>query len=372
MNKQQYLIIIIFILQLVIINYQINARNLIDEIESGPAEDMDPEAPIPILKEEKRQKRDKKKNRKDNTDRNGKQKQSLIDWSMSLTESDYNASDWRYKFRSSSISDYFDQYLIRLSKIFLNNNAIVNFAMIGACDGKTDPTIKYRFLKYPHWRAVFVEPMTINIRDLNIYITENGAANRSHIIQAAVTEKCEDPYILVERPLYEEKDPDTPHWLRRQIGAIVPKGRTTPRSKDWIVEKVECLTPSDVLKSWATSAVVSKKPSKSNNRVTKRRPHVLKIDVEGHDFQVLTGFISPSTPRNELPLLVEFEAKSIAEKFPLAKELLESRGYIVSNFGQDGFAMLKGSEISSFTKQVNEKPSSTVSEINIPDADMYT
>jgi len=88
--------------------------------------------------------------------------------------------------------------------------------------------------------------------------------------------------------------------------------------------------------------------------------------------QVLTGFISPSTPRNELPLLVEFEAKSIAEKFPLAKELLESRGYIVSNFGQDGFAMLKGSEISSFTKQVNEKPSSTVSEINIPDADMYT
>ena len=54
------------------------------------------------------------------------------------------------------------------------------------------------------------------------------------------------------------------------------------------------------------------------------------------------GFISADTPVNELPLLIEFEAKSIGKKFPAAKANLEARGYIVTPFGQDGFAMLRG------------------------------
>lgn len=39
----------------------------------------------------------------------------------------------------------------------------------------------------------------------------------------------------------------------------------------------------------------------------RRRPHVLKIDVEGHDYLVLMGFLLDATPVTELPLLIEFE-----------------------------------------------------------------
>lgn len=76
-----------------------------------------------------------------------------------------------------------------------------------------------------------------------------------------------------------------------------------------------------------------------------RRPHILKIDVEGHDFQVLMSFFRWDTPVSQLPLLVEFEAKSIAKNFPKAKERLESLGYIVSPYGQDGFAILPRQKI---------------------------
>lgn len=54
-----------------------------------------------------------------------------------------------------------------------------------------------------------------------------------------------------------------------------------------------------------------------------RRPHVLKIDVEGHDFEVLMGFLTYETPVTELPLIIGFEAKSIAKKYPIAKARME-------------------------------------------------
>jgi hypothetical protein len=61
-------------------------------------------------------------------------------------------------------------------------------------------------------------------------------------------------------------------------------------------------------------------PSK---KVRIRRPHILKIDVEGHDFDVLMGFLTLETPASELPLIIAFEAKSIAKKYPIAKERME-------------------------------------------------
>ena len=35
------------------------------------------------------------------------------------------------------------------------------------------------------------------------------------------------------------------------------------------------------------------------------------------------GFMQPDTPIEDLPLLIDFEAKSIAKKFPMAKERME-------------------------------------------------
>lgn len=275
------------------------------------------------------------------------QKLAIDKWASLLDpEKDYNATNWRYLFRSRSASDFFDQYLRKLSKVFKESNAIVNFALVGACDGISDPTIKYRYLKLDHWRGVFVEPMTINVRDLTKFLADNGAANRSLVIQAAATDVCAEPTIKVERPLYEEKanSSSIPHWLRRQIGSIVPKTRDHARP-EWMLEEVACLTAPEILLQWAESTSTHKQKNKEkrnkNKKTKKRRPHILKIDAEGHDYEVLMGFVGPDTPVQELPLLIEFEAKSIGPKFPTAKANLEARGYVVTPFGQDGFAMLR-------------------------------
>jgi len=287
-------------------------------------------------------------------------RKAMETWARSLTKQDYNVTNWKYKFRSKTPQVFFDQYLAAMSAVFAEEQAHVNFALVGACDGLADPTIRLRFLPNKHWRAVFVEPMTPNVRDLTSYLTKEGAIDRSLIIHAACTQVCEEPTLQVERPLYEElnnnktaaEKKDIPHWLRREIGSIKPKGRQNARP-DWVLEEVRCVTATDILMDWALSDKFRKNPEKKlrtvNSRgqtiVRKRRPHVLKIDVEGHDHEVLMSFVNKDTPLMELPLLIEFEAKSIGKHFPAAKAEMEKVGYVVSDFAADGFAMLKGAKI---------------------------
>lgn len=148
------------------------------------------------------------------------------------------------------------------------------------------------------------------------------------------------------------------HWLRRQIGSILPEHRDHAR-KEWTTEEVRCITPSEVLADWSGSSrkgslVATHTKTTGESVVTeercailpvcfilwseelslysimgwfikmfhmsspctsvaaciicivcshikymfcayfhslkakkKRRPHVLKIDVEGHDYEVL-------------------------------------------------------------------------------------
>lgn len=159
--------------------------------------------------------------------------------------------------------------------------------------------------------------------------------------------------------------------MRRQIGAVVPYNKLDrPMTGGWVAEYVvrgplfafrsrfsffprcfdplrqRCVTGDDILKDWA--AAVRRNAPKGSVSIKKMRAHILKIDVEGHDFdvsfalpsrllsvgiillisrvlQVLMSFLPDNVPNQELPLLINFEAKSIAEKFPLAKEIMEKR-----------------------------------------------
>lgn len=225
--------------------------------------------------------------------------EALLDWVHSLIpEKDYNATYWCKKFHSRSTQDFFFKYVEQLTNIFVKKGAIVNFASIGACDGISDPTIKYQFLKYPNWRGVFVEPMSNNFRDLEDFMASKGALNRSFLLRAAATEICQSPTIVVERPMYEEqnsKNRTIPHWLRRQIGSILPNTRTKARP-NWTTEEVRCVTAKDILTDWyknvTGSASVGFTGKQTDLQLIKStasrvlRPHILKIDVEGHDYQV--------------------------------------------------------------------------------------
>eukprot|EP01038_Epipyxis_sp_PR26KG_P004820 gene4820-6755_t len=274
------------------------------------------------------------------------QRAAVKAWSLFLTEHDYNASNWKSITHRSQPQDFFDYYITKLSDLFLEMNAIVNFALVGACDGTNDRTIRDRYLPYNHWRGVFVEPISMNYKDLNNFMESNGVTNRTHLIHGAATSHCVNSTIKMKRPTHEEKNSSLPHWMRRQIGAIVPFDKLErPMTGGWTAEFVRCVTGSDILEDWAAATSRNVNPSKRQKVPKKMRAHVLKIDAEGHDYDVLMSFLPDDVPNNELPLLINFEAKSIAEKFPLAKSNMEKRGYIVSNFATDGFAMLRGDSI---------------------------
>jgi hypothetical protein len=250
--------------------------------------------------------------------RDGRGKAAVEEWVNSLVpDVDYNSTGWRYRFHSKSPQTFFDQYVRQVSAAFAKHEATVNFCMVGACDGLADPAIRDRFLPSKHWRAVFVEPMSVNVRDLVQYLKKGEAFDRSTVLRAAATKECENPTLMVERPLYEEKNlkkdegerKNIPHWLRREIGSVLKPGQTKARA-EWTLEEVRCVTASTILEDWVVLPKLDihyknwtsyspdevrlrggEKPAK----IRRRRPHVLKIDVEGHDYEVLMSFVNERT-----------------------------------------------------------------------------
>jgi len=275
-------------------------------------------------------------------------KSALLAWSASLTEDDMSP-DWWMKNVAPNPPQIFDHYIQQLSKLFARHGATVNFVSVGACDGTNDHTITNRFFPNKHWQAMFVEPMSNNYRDLVNVLKKNEVFSRSFALRAAATVQCTKPTITVMRPLYEDLgNTKAPHWLRRQIGSIKP-GAKTP--KDWKDEEVRCVTGFDVLSLWnKATRGMQMDDIQTGYRATditskrRRRPHILKVDVEGHDYEVLSSFLTTNMT-NELPLLVSFEAKSLKENYPKMVTLLKSKGYVVSPFKSDGFALLTADHV---------------------------
>lgn len=62
-----------------------------------------------------------------------------------------------------------------------------------------------------------------------------------------------------------------------------------PMTGGWTSESVRCVTGSDILVDWAAASSKNMKlvgRGKKNAGLNKMRAHVLKIDAEGHDFDV--------------------------------------------------------------------------------------
>jgi hypothetical protein len=162
----------------------------------------------------------------------------VMQWASSLVpELDYNGSyQWSKTFETEDPSAFFLKYTDKFSLMAEKIGATVNFVSVGACDGTEDRVIKNGFLAHSHWNGVFVEPMANNFADLTKMFETHGVSNRSTAIKGAATAECSSPFIEVQRPLFEEKDPTLAHWMRRQIGGIVPKGSKAPGG--WTVDTV--------------------------------------------------------------------------------------------------------------------------------------
>jgi hypothetical protein len=145
------------------------------------------------------------------------QKEAITAWGKSLTNEDLTPTSW-----TKQPQYMFEMYSLQLSAIFKDKGAKVNFALVGACDGTHDKTITEGYLPNDHWRGVFVEPFEINFNDLKNFMISKNVLDRTHLIHAAATSRCNSTTIKMKRPTFEEKNKTLPHWMRREIGAIVP------------------------------------------------------------------------------------------------------------------------------------------------------
>jgi hypothetical protein len=240
------------------------------------------------------------------------QSKAVKAWADSLTQADYNATNWAVTMRYQP-SNFFEHYTLQLSKTFLEQRAMVNFVMVGACDGTHDKTIRDRFLPNSHWRGVFVEPFEMNFRDLSHFMEENNVLSRAYLLRAAATFRCNTTMVKMKRPTFEEKNQSLPHWMRREIGAIVPYDKLDrPATGGWTFEYAPCVNGQQILQNWTNYLQI---PSTTPNGKARLRPHILKVDAEGHDYQVLMSFLHDRIPSQGLPLLINFEAKSIVKRY---------------------------------------------------------
>ena len=252
--------------------------------------------------------------------------------------------------------DYFNAYNRRMSLFAEAAHTTLFFMSIGACDGTEDPTIKL-FVKNPHWEGLFVEPMDLNVRDLRVMLQSRAVLNRSIIVQAAATAVCKKPTLTFSRPLFEQINKSNEHWLRRQIGGVIEKGSRADWP-DWKDETVKCTTGPRLISEWSDryyykSIAKHQKQTdhyrtSSLSRLKRRiRPHVLRVDVEGHDFEVVKGFLIDNMRMADLPLAILFEAKVVGvwhnttTTFNDLRVLLQRAGYVVTDEHHDTFAVLR-------------------------------
>jgi hypothetical protein len=185
-------------------------------------------------------------------------------WKQSLGTEDFNATHWMTRFRTRLLPQrYFAAYAKQLSDLWIRANITppLNFALIGACDGTHDRTIEELYIPNHHWHGLFVEPVERNFNDLIKFLHKHHLDNRTTAVQAAVAGKCASVWpngtanVAFRTSVLEDYRPDSPHWLRRQIGKILSSDEINEfqsqlDSRKWKIEKVPCSTPNDLKTFW--------------------------------------------------------------------------------------------------------------------------
>ena len=176
-------------------------------------------------------------------------RKAILAWANTLSENDYNATFWRVTMRTQP-QNFFVHYGELLSHVFADNNAMVNFVLVGACDGTNDQTIRDAYIPNKHWRGMFVEPVPKNYLELTKFLESNMVTDRSFTLNTAVTDICETANVTFKVSAVEDNDPDAPHWVRRQIGSIVKPGQVFKADR-WKLEQVKCSTPTEIMSTWS-------------------------------------------------------------------------------------------------------------------------
>jgi len=211
------------------------------------------------------------------------------------------------------------------------------FVKVGANDGITgDPTSRL-FLSTPQWRGLLIEPVPYCFEKLK----ENfGDTSRFALEQVAVGANAE------KRPFYYVSEnardhlPDLPDWFD-QLGSF---------DRAHITKHLD-----GMLEPFIMERIVEVLPLKKLlDRNNVEKIHLLHLDTEGHDFEILkTLDLKTLSP---VLILIEHRHLSKHDKAALCR-LLRQNGYSVSNAGLDYLAncrKLIGSHWSSFSHTAAE------------------
>ena len=100
------------------------------------------------------------------------------------------------KFCSSRCVIVFHEYSNKLSKVFKEHQADINFVLVGAFYGNDDSSIEKMFLSNIHWRAAIVDAVDSNIRNLKHYLFKTHIVSGSSRISLKLQQlSCVRPQV---------------------------------------------------------------------------------------------------------------------------------------------------------------------------------
>lgn len=193
------------------------------------------------------------------------------------------------------------------------------FVKVGANDGITGDPSAAILLAEPKWKGLLIEPVPHCFDRL---VATFGDARRFSLERVAVGARAgEAPFYYVD-PTARERMPALPVWVD-QLGSF---------DRNHIVKHLD-----GVLEPFIVECTVDVQPlTELLRKHGIRDVHLLHVDTEGHDFEVLeTLDFATHTP---LAIFVEHKHLTASRKSRMLR-LLRVRGYSVGDCGNDYFAL---------------------------------
>jgi len=230
--------------------------------------------------------------------------------------------------------------------------SVPRYIKVGACDGISDVFLVNFPKNLKSWEVVLVEPVPTNFEALKMFVNSISMTNRTSTINGAVLANCEKSTISINIPIIEERYPNLPHWLRRQLASIHSPNMTEmnerlnyhrqytgetvrfDRTFDDLYRRVlvPCVPARELTGSWPSLMEGAEAITRASYK-KKKRTHVLVVDAEGSDAQVVQAVIHQQVPRALLPLAIFFESKTLnREQVSNTQRALADRGYAFTDF----------------------------------------
>ena len=182
------------------------------------------------------------------------------------------------KYYSSRCVIVFHEYSNKLSKVFKEHQADINFVLVGAFYGNNE-----MFLSNIHWRAAIVDAVDSNIRNLKHYLLKNSALDRAYFVLGAFSQTCSQSNISILHQTKELQSRDGEEWVQWRVGnTAMFASNSDAKQNKWRTESVRCVPAMEFLQQWA-GILYNKKMAKRN----KLRPHVLKINSHDANYEVV-------------------------------------------------------------------------------------